>query len=123
MNILRNKRIGLALGSGSARGWAHVGVIRALLNAGIRPDIVCGTSVGSLVGAAFVAGELDRFENWVLGMRVKDVVRFMDLSLSGGVLKGERVMEFFRDNFVDRSIDGGAANPVWCGRDGLEDGR
>ena len=105
MSTSRSRRIGLALGSGSARGWAHVGVIRALEEAGIRPDLVCGTSVGSLVGAAYVAGELDRFERWVLGMRMKDVVRFMDLSLSGGVLKGERVMDFFQRNFVDRSIE------------------
>src|SRR5574340_867303 len=45
-------RIGLALGSGSARGWAHIGVIRGLREAGIEPDIVCGTSIGALVGAA-----------------------------------------------------------------------
>ncbi len=97
--------VGLALGSGSARGWAHVGVIRALEQASIRPDLVCGTSVGSLVGAAYAAGELDRFEQWLLGMRMKDVVGFMDVSLSGGILKGARVMEFFRRNFVDRPIE------------------
>ena len=98
-------RVGLALGGGAARGWAHVGVIRALEEAGIHPDLVCGTSVGSLVGAAYAAGELDRFEQWVLGMRIKDVIGFMDVSLAGGLLKGERVMEFFRRNFVDRPIE------------------
>jgi len=98
-------RVGLALGGGAARGWAHVGVIRALEQAGIHPHLVCGTSVGSLVGAAYAAGELDRFEQWVLGMRMKDVVGFMDVSLTGGLLKGERVMEFFRRNFVDRPIE------------------
>ena len=46
-------RIGLALGSGSARGWSHVGIIEVLVEAGIEPDIVCGTSVGALVGAAY----------------------------------------------------------------------
>lgn len=105
MSTRRRRRVGLALGGGSARGWAHVGVIRALEQAGIRPDLVCGTSVGSLVGAAYAAGELDRFERWLLGMRMKDVVGFMDVSLSGGMLKGERVMEFFRRNFVDRPIE------------------
>jgi NTE family protein len=105
MSAPRRRRVGLALGSGSARGWAHVGVIRALEEAGIRPDLVCGTSVGSLVGAAYAAGELDRFEKWLLGMRMKDVVGFMDVSLIGGMLKGERVMEFFRRNFVDRPIE------------------
>ena len=98
-------RVGLALGGGAARGWAHVGAIRALEKAGIRADLVCGTSIGSLVGAAYAAGELDRFEQWVLGMRISDVVGFMDLSLGGGLLKGDRVMEFFRRNFVDHPIE------------------
>lgn len=105
MSAARKIRVGLALGGGAARGWAHVGVIRALEQAGIHPDLVCGTSVGALVGAAYAAGELDRFEQWLLGMRIKDVVGFMDVSLAGGFLKGERVMEFFRRNFVDRPIE------------------
>jgi NTE family protein len=57
-------RIGLALGSGSARGWSHIGVIDALAEAGIEPDIVCGTSIGSLVGAAYVAGKLADLRGW-----------------------------------------------------------
>ena len=52
----RPPRIGVALGSGSARGWAHVGVVRALERAGIVPDVVCGTSIGALVGAAYASG-------------------------------------------------------------------
>jgi len=58
-------RIGLALGSGSARGWSHIGVIRVLEQAGISPEIVCGTSIGSLVGAAYAAGKLDSLALWV----------------------------------------------------------
>ena len=98
-------RIGLALGGGSARGWAHIGVIRALERAGIRPDIVCGTSIGALVGAAYAAGELDHFEQWVLRLRFGDVVAFMDLSLTGGLFKGERLMDYFRHRFKDRPIE------------------
>jgi NTE family protein len=82
-----------------------VGVIRALEQAGIRPDLVCGTSIGALVGAAYAAGELDAFERWVLGMGVADVVAFLDVTLGGGMLKGERVMAYFRENFVDRPIE------------------
>jgi NTE family protein len=63
MTAPRRARVGLALGSGSARGWAHIGVIRALEKAGVRPDIVCGTSIGALVGAAYAAGDLDRLES------------------------------------------------------------
>ena len=101
----RKPLVGLALGGGSARGWAHIGVIRALEAAGVRPDLVCGTSIGALVGAAWAAGELERFAAWVLAMRVKDVVSFVDLGLSGGFLKGERLMDFVRRSFVDRPIE------------------
>jgi len=101
----RRPRVGLALGSGSARGWAHVGVIRALEQAGIRPDLVCGTSIGALVGAVYAAGELDRLEQWMLELRISDVVAFMDVSLSSGLLKGERLMDFFRRDFEDRPIE------------------
>ena len=97
-------RIGLALGGGSARGWAHIGVIRALQDAGIEPDIVCGTSIGALVGAAYVDGELDRLEDWVRSLRLQTVVSFLDFSLGGGLIKGDKLIDFFRSHFVDRDI-------------------
>lgn len=96
--------IGLALGGGSARGWAHIGVIRALADASIEPDIVCGTSIGALVGAAYVGGELDRLEAWVRSLRLQTVVSFLDFSLNGGLIKGDKLIEFFRNHFVDRDI-------------------
>ncbi|HRK78796.1 MAG TPA: patatin-like phospholipase family protein [Thiobacillus sp.] len=99
-----NPRIGLALGGGSARGWAHIGVIRALADAGIEPDLVCGTSIGALVGAAYVGGELDRLESWVRSLRVQTVVSFLDFSLGGGLIKGDKLIEFFRSHFVDRDF-------------------
>src|SRR5512133_1265976 len=105
MSARRKRRVGLVLGSGSARGWAHVGVIRALEQAGIRPDLVCGTSIGALVAAAYVAGELASFEQWLLGLGVRDVLALMDVRMNGGMIKGERLMEFFRRNFIDRPIE------------------
>jgi NTE family protein len=96
--------IGLALGGGSARGWAHIGVIRALAEAGIEPDIVCGTSIGALVGAAYVGGELDRLETWVRSLRLQTVVGFFDFSLGSGLIKGEKLIDFFRSHFVDSDI-------------------
>jgi NTE family protein len=105
MSAPRKRRVGLALGSGSARGWAHVGVIHALERAGIKPDLVCGTSIGALVGAAYAAGELERFEQWLLGLGVRDVLAFLDVRMNGGMIKGERLMEFFRLNFIDRPIE------------------
>src|SRR5512145_55093 len=105
MSAHRSPLVGLALGSGSARGWAHVGVIRALEQAGIRPDLVCGTSIGALVGAVYAAGDLARLEEWALGLRLKDVVALMDLSLGSGLLKGQRLMDYFRRNFDDRPLE------------------
>jgi len=97
--------VALALGSGSARGWAHIGVLRQLESVGIRPDIVCGTSSGALVAAAYAVGELDRFEAWILQLKMRDVVSLMDVSLNGGMLKGERLMAFFQRHFMDCSVE------------------
>ena len=105
MNSRHTPVIGLALGSGSARGWAHIGVIRALQDAGIKPDVVCGSSVGAVVGAAYALGELDRLEAWALGLTGRSVFSFMDFKLSGGMLKGEKVIEFFRKHLSDRNIE------------------
>lgn len=101
----RKPVVGLALGSGSARGWSHIGVIRRLEQAGIRPDIICGTSIGALVAAAYGAGELERFERWVTGLKLRDVVSLMDFHLNGGMLKGERLIAFFQRHFIDCPVD------------------
>jgi NTE family protein len=102
----RRPRIGLALGSGSARGWAHIGAIRALEERGIKPDLVCGTSVGALVGAAYASGELERLEKWVTGLAWTTVVRLMDLTWRGGLIRGTRLFTLFRTIFEDRDIEG-----------------
>ena len=102
----RKPRIGLALGSGSARGWAHIGAIRGLEERGIKADLVCGTSIGALVGAAYASGELDRLEKWVSGLAWTTVVRLMDLTWRGGLIRGQRLFTLFRTLFQDRDIDG-----------------
>lgn len=87
-------RIGLALGSGSARGWAHIGVLKALAELGIRPDIVCGSSVGALVGAAYVSGHLEPLEEWIRTLRRFDIISLMDAQLSGGgFMQGGKLMD------------------------------
>jgi NTE family protein len=101
----RKLRLGLALGSGSARGWAHIGVIRALEERGIKPDMVCGSSIGALVGAAYAAGELDRLEQWVGSLTWTTVVRLMDLTWRGGLIRGTRLFTLFRTLLEDREID------------------
>ena len=93
-------RIGLALGSGSARGWAHIGVLRVLEEAGMAPDVVCGTSIGAFVGAAYASQKLDALEAWVSGLTRRDVLRFFDLGSTGGLIKGERLLHFIAERFL-----------------------
>jgi NTE family protein len=95
----RHQRIGLVLGGGAARGWAHIGAIRALLDAGIKPDVVCGTSIGALVGAVYANGDLDWLEEWVSRLTWQTVVRLLDLQISGGLLGGRKVIKVFADRF------------------------
>ena len=122
MSKLRRKPIvGLALGSGSARGWAHFGVLHALREAGISPDIICGTSIGSLVGATYAAGEMDSFQDWVLGLGKRKVFGFMDFNLGGGLLKGEKIIDFWRENFVQETMEELSA-PFGCVATDLQTG-
>ncbi|MCC8391066.1 patatin-like phospholipase family protein [Paraburkholderia sp. MMS20-SJTR3] len=100
----RYSRIGLVLGGGAARGWAHIGAIRALHDAGIKPDVVCGTSIGALVGAVYANGDLDWLEEWVSRLTWQTVVRLLDLRISGGLLGGRKVIQLFADKFAGRSI-------------------
>ncbi|WP_092878405.1 patatin-like phospholipase RssA [Izhakiella capsodis] len=89
---MRQVKIGLALGSGAAKGWAHIGVINALQRAGIQIDVVAGCSVGALVGAAYATSNLGRLERWVRSFSYWDVLRLMDVSWRrGGLLRGDRV--------------------------------
>jgi NTE family protein len=101
----RKKKVGFALGGGSARGWSHVGVLRALEERGIVPDVVCGTSAGALVGAAYVLGRLDDFERWLGSLEWRDVVGYLDFTVTGGVIRGRRLFEFFASRVEDRNIE------------------
>ncbi|KTG16133.1 MULTISPECIES: patatin-like phospholipase RssA [unclassified Guyparkeria] len=85
--------IGLALGSGAARGWAHIGVIHALEEVGIRPSMVAGCSIGALVGSGYASGSLDRLEKWVRGIRSLDVMRLLDVRFGGGLIEGDSLMK------------------------------
>jgi NTE family protein len=98
--------IGLALGSGSARGWSHIGVIKALAKLGIEPDIVCGCSIGSVVAASYVSGKMAVLEEWVLSLTRLDVARLFDLNLS-------------MNGFVDLERLQSMLNSYVCG-DGLQ---
>jgi NTE family protein len=99
-------RIGLALGGGSARGWSHIGIIESLLEAGIEPDIVCGTSIGSLVGAAHVAGRLTELREWAEVLGWREIIGQLDPRLlGGGLIEGKQIVGFLRDLGITGQIE------------------
>ncbi len=100
------KRVGLALGSGSARGWSHIGVIKGLQEAGIHVEMVCGTSMGAMVAGAFAAGFIDVMDEWVRGLTWPDILGFMDVRLPrSGLIEGDKLTRYFRENISDSRIE------------------
>lgn len=103
---MARSRIGLALGSGSARGWAHIGVIDALIEAGITPDVVCGSSMGALVGAAHVAGRLGPLKTWAEGATWRRIAGLTDLRFTGGgLVSGRQITAFLRELDISAPIE------------------
>ncbi len=99
-------KIGLALGSGAARGWAHIGVINVLEEAGIHADVVAGCSIGALVGAAFVTGSMGKLHDWLMTLDWRGIVSLMDFSFSrGGLIMGREVTEFLASLGVRGTIE------------------
>jgi len=97
--------IGLALGSGSSRGWSHIGIINALAELGVEPDIVCGTSIGALVGASYVSGSLDRLEAWTRSLTRLDTARFFEINTSlTGFVNTDRLHYFLNENVAGDDV-------------------
>jgi NTE family protein len=91
-------KIGLALGSGSSRGWSHIGIIRSLAQLGVVPDIICGTSVGSMVGASYVSNNIDKLEQWACSLTKFEAAKFFDINASlNGFVHIERFHQFLND--------------------------
>lgn len=127
-------KIGLALGGGAARGWAHIGVLRALNSAGIYPDIIAGTSIGAVVGACEVAGQLDDLETFARELTRRRVFGYLDFNLSGtGLITGHRLGERLRRQLGDITFEDlprrfmavateiGTGHEVWLSRGNLVD--
>jgi NTE family protein len=100
------KKVGIALGSGSARGWSHIGVIRSLLEAGIPIDFACGASIGALVAGSLAAGFLDPLDRWVRKLSWSHIIGFMDVMIPrSGLVEGERITAYLRETLADPKIE------------------
>ena len=98
--------IGLALGGGAARGFAHIGVMRTLMAHGIVPDVIVGTSIGAVVGGCYATRQLDTLEAWARGLTVRSVLGHLDISLSGsGLIRGGHLARQLEAALGDTRID------------------
>ena len=98
--------IGLALGGGAARGFAHIGVMRTLIAHGIVPDVIVGTSIGAVVGGCYAAKELDGLETWARGLTMRGILSYLDISLSGsGLIRGGHLSGRLEEALNDKRID------------------
>lgn len=98
--------IGLALGGGVARGWAHIGVVQAMHRAQIEPDIIAGSSIGALVGAAYLTKNLDVLEEWARGLNKRRLLHYLDVTWGGGgFLGGARLNKLLVKYFGQSKIE------------------
>ncbi|MDH3687979.1 MAG: patatin-like phospholipase family protein [Gammaproteobacteria bacterium] len=105
-STLTNKTVSLVLGSGGARGLAHIGIIEWLQAHDYEIKSIAGSSMGALVGGIYAAGKLDVYSNWVQALQRTDVLRLLDLSFrSGGLFKGERVINVLKELIGDFQIE------------------
>jgi len=105
-NSSKQQTVSLVLGSGGARGLAHIGAIRALEEHGYSIESVAGSSMGAVVGGMYAAGKLDGYFNWVSGLEQSDVLKLVDWTLSGGgLIRGERIIKRLEDMVGDARIE------------------
>jgi NTE family protein len=103
---LSEKTVALVLGSGGARGMAHVGVIRALRARGHEIRVIAGSSIGALVGAVYALGKIDEFTEWISAIRRRDILMLLDVSFRGeGLVKGDKVIDRLRGFFGEAYIE------------------
>ena len=127
-------KIGIALGGGAARGWAHIGVIKRLMQAGIKPDIVAGTSIGAVVGGCYVADKNEQLEEFALSLTRRRVFGLLDFNLAGsGLITGQRLcnqlnehlsqyrIESLERKFVAVATELGTGHEVWLNQGRLVD--
>ncbi len=126
--------LGIALGGGAARGWAHIGVLKALVDAGVEPDIVAGTSIGAVAGACFVTQRLDALEDFAASLTRRRVFGFLDFNFAGsGLITGQRLSSRLETHLKDVTIEKldrrfvavatelGTGHEVWLNKGSLVD--
>jgi NTE family protein len=102
----RRPKIGLALGGGAARGWAHIGVLEVLLAEGLAPDVIAGTSIGAVVGGCFSAGKLPQLAEFALTLTKRRVVGLMDFHIGGaGLISGGRLRRLLERDLAGIRIE------------------
>ena len=127
-------KIGLALGGGAARGWAHIGVLKALAEAGIKPDIIAGTSIGAVVGACHSAGHLDELEDFARELTRRRIFGYLDFNFAGtALINGQKLCDRLERQLGDRHIEEldtrftavatelGSGHEIWLSRGRLAD--
>ena len=116
-------KVGLALGSGAARGWALIGVLKALSAAGLRPDVIAGTSIGAITGAAMVTDQLDGLETYARKLRTIDMVGLLDITMSqGGLVATDRIAKDLQLNIAETTFEA-LSIPFACVATNLASGR
>ena len=131
---MRLKKLGIALGGGAARGWAHIGVLKALDKIGIKPDVIAGTSIGSIVGGCYAAEELEQLEHFATQLTTRKVLGFMDLNLAGtSLITGKRIcstleahlkdvrIEAMKCQYISVATELGTGHEVWMDKGYLVD--
>lgn len=114
--------IGVALGGGAARGWAHLGVLAALEEGGVRPDVIAGCSIGALVGAAYASGKLAELTQWAESLDWQKVVSMLDIGLKGGLIRGDKVVQYCARHFMASDFQR-LSMPFACVATELDSGR
>lgn len=106
MEAAKRKTVSLVLGSGGARGLAHIGVIQVLEEKGYEITSIAGCSIGALIGGIYAAGKLDEYENWVRNVTKLDMVNMVDIAWEGGgLVKGDRIIAKMIKLVGDRLIE------------------
>ncbi|MFO7811720.1 MAG: patatin-like phospholipase family protein [Pelovirga sp.] len=106
MAAIKKKTVSLVLGSGGARGLAHIGVIQVLEQQGYEIRSISGSSIGALIGGIYAAGHLSTYTQWVTALDRFDVLKLLDVSFSGSAFfKGERIISTLRELIGDRNIE------------------